>query len=112
MQAAASALDAGSMTRVLLWLFFLADMAGIAWAVRVLARETRRHLAWHLGQRRARRVARQIETLELPEGFAIRPFTVFGVPQQREVGRSAAARPVSTAALLRRPETGTTLTGK
>jgi hypothetical protein len=42
--------------RALLWLFFLADLAGIAWAVRVLVREARRHLSWHLAQRRARRV--------------------------------------------------------
>lgn len=95
MQPEVSAFDAESMTRALLWLFFLADLAGIAWAVRVLVREARRHLSWHLGQRLARRSERQVETLELPDGFVVRPY--LQLPQQRDAEHPVPARPATTA---------------
>ena len=69
------------MTRALLWLFFLADLAGIAWAVRVLVREARRHLTWHLAQWRERRTP-HVETIDLPPGFVVVP-SAGRVPQQR-----------------------------
>jgi hypothetical protein len=64
------------MTRTTLWLFFLADLVGIAWAVSVLVREARRWIAWW---RRPTWVVSP--TLELPEDFVVLPAG--RVPTQR-----------------------------
>ena len=61
------------MTRLLLWLFFLADIAGVLWAVRVLTREARRHLSWY---RARHRYCAEAPTLELPEDFVVVPAQV------------------------------------
>lgn len=87
MQATAIPLDPDRVTRALLWLFFLADLAGIAWAVRVLVREAQRHLAWHVAQWRERR-ATHPQALALPEGFVIVPADVT-VPRQRTAAATA-----------------------
>lgn len=72
------------MTEVLLWLFFLADLVGIAWAVRVLVREACKHLTWWLRDRHL-----QIE--EPTAGPAGSEAPARGVPQQR---LAPAPRPV------------------
>jgi hypothetical protein len=57
------------MSRTMLWLFFLADVAGVLWAVRVLVREARRQLAWW----RTGRHAHGTPMLELPEDVVVIP---------------------------------------
>ena len=64
------------MTRALLWLFFLADLVGVAWAVRVLVREARKWIDWW---RRPTWVVSP--TLELPRDFVVVPAG--RVPGQR-----------------------------
>lgn len=79
------------MTEVLLWVFFLADLVGIAWAVRVLVREARKHLTWYLRDRHL-----QVETAPaeavLPEPRAA-GGPVPSVPQQRSAPVPRPARP-------------------
>jgi hypothetical protein len=97
MRVAVSAFDHLRMTRALLWLFFLADLAGIAWAVRVLVKEARRHLAWHLDQRRARPLETRIDLVEQPERFSLRPAVGADVPVQRAPEPSIAVHRVPVA---------------
>ena len=61
------------MTRFLLWLFFLADIAGVLWCGRVLTREARKHLSWYRGQHRYRA---QAATLELHDDLVPVPARV------------------------------------
>ena len=70
------------MTRTMLWLFLVADLVGVLWAVRVLVREARKWIAWW---RQPTWVVSP--TLELPGDFVV-------VPAGRVPGqRSATATP-------------------
>ena len=45
------------MEQVALWAFFLMDVVGVLWCLRVLVREARKHLSWYLvGRHEARRL--------------------------------------------------------
>lgn len=78
------------MTEVLLWLFFLADLVGIAWAVRVLVREARKHLTWYLRDRHLQVEVAPAEAVA-PEPPAARPAP--SVPQQRSAPAPRPVRP-------------------
>ena len=66
------------MKEALLWTFFVADAAGVAWCVGVLAREVRQHLAWRTETRYGRP-----PTIELPDDFVL-------IPAQRRAHEPAA----------------------
>jgi hypothetical protein len=55
------------VTPAAMWMFLLADVAAVLWAVRVLAREARRRLV----HRRSGRGQQAPPGLELPEDFVL-----------------------------------------
>ena len=66
------------MEQVALWSFFLMDVAGVLWCLRVLVREARKHLSWYrVGRHEARRL------LELEETASVSAAGPLELPAQR-----------------------------